>query len=294
MIWYKRLLLFVAAAALGIVAAALFARAGMISIWLVQVHAYLHGSLDTSIGTSGSIPTIIIAFLIGINMTATPCFSPMLNAFLPSTRNKELGSWLARITAFSLAVIIESVLLGILFSFLGAFAWQRLFAFTESTGKTALTLFGFFGIIILMFSLGDFGLMHPMNWMGNAFHRAERRIIRLRGFAKFFLHGLISGGILGVGCPYPIYQALFLWIVISGNILLGATALAAFAAGRIIPLFLLIIIDLHYQKPNPLIIIITKMYRVTPLINGIILALVGTFFFIFWWIYVSVFAFGYA
>ncbi len=293
-LWHKRLFLFILAADIGAIGAALAAALGVIPRSLTQVGLYLARDLPTSFEAWAVVAVFGIALAIGVLGAVAPSFAPVLARFLPATTRERHSAGhrgLLRLGAFTLGMVLVSVLIGAPLGFIGRFAFEQLFLFTASAGKTAVVIFGLLGIILILQGLGEFGYTAQLRWLTGLYRRAEEAALRAPGAVASFLFGLVRGGALGIGVPYPIYQALFLLVVAMGNPVFGALTLLIFTVGRLAPSFYVLSLAPRGRNPEPALHAIARFGPNVRLANALILVAVGSFFFIFWWVYASLAAF---
>lgn len=292
--WHKRLILFIAAADIGAIAAALAAHFGLISHWLGRTGLYLAGELPTSFEVWAVFAVFVLALFIGISGVVAPSFAPILSKFISTMkpgRHTPTHESFRALSAFTVGMIIESVVLGIFLSVVGRSLLFPLFFFTGSAGKTALVIFGLLGIIFLLQGLGEFGYTVRIGIATRLYRMAEKAAFRAPGAWGFFLLGLARGSVLGIGVPYPIYLSLSLLVVAMGNIVLGTITFLLFAVGRLIPLLYLLSLPARGKSTEPALRATARLAPRVRFANGVILVAGGSYLFIFWWIYASLAAF---
>lgn len=292
--WRKKLIVFIAAADLGAIGAGLSAHFGLVPHWLSRISMYLAGDLPTSFEVWIVYLVIILAFIVGCLLVAAPCFTPALYGFLPEVGHHSRGHHGFRhLLAFAIGVFVEAILLGAFLGAIGRIIFTQTFLFTESAGKTPLAIFGFWSILMIYLALSEFGFLKPIDWLSPIYRLANRLTARSHGTLQSFLSGLVNGGALGVGCPAPIYFAIFITVAIMGNVTFGVLAFLAFAVGRLTPIFYLILRQLRHRDATHIIKWISEASPKSQSINAAVLILLGSYFFIFWWIYASLSAFLY-
>lgn len=291
---HKRLIFFIVAADIGALLAAGATSFGAVYRWLYQYHLYLSGNWPVSFEIWSIILLFVFGIIVGSSMVFAPTILPTLHTFLPSAKHSKHHHSATHFFAYAIAIIVECLLIGFLLGLMGKFLITQLFSFTASTGKTALVIFGFIGILFIVFGLGEFGYLAQLSWLTKLFHRTENYIKRFSGLTYHFFSGLLSAGGLGVGCPYPIFIAFFLLVAALGNIAFGMLAMLFFALGRLSPILLLIFLKIRRRNPEILIANITKISPKIRYLNGVVLTVIGSFLFVFWWIYASLSAFLYA
>ncbi|MBI4133561.1 hypothetical protein HY478_03025 [Candidatus Uhrbacteria bacterium] len=293
-LWHKRLILFVLAVDIGAIGAALAAHRGIISRALGQVGLYLAHDLPTSFDLWAVVAIFVLAFVIGIMGAVAPSFAPVLERLLPGAthaRHSAGHSGIRRLGAFALGMVLVSIALGVLLGLLGRLVFEQLFLFTASAGKTALVVFGVVGIIFILLGLGEFGYTIQLGWTTRLYRRAEQAAARTAGTLGFFLLGLTRGGALGLGVPYPVYQALFLLVAAMGNPTFGVLTLLIFTLGRLTPSFYLLSLPPRGLDSAPTLRAIAALGPKVRRMNALLLLAIGSFFFIFWWVYASLPAF---
>ena len=100
------------------------------------------------------------------------------------------------------------------------------------------------------------------------------------------------GGALGVGCPFPTYHAVLLWIALVGNPFYGALLAGALALGRILPMVIFGLLASIKVSPQRMLAFISHKRQMVHLVNGVGLIVLGSFSITFWILFIGPTAFG--
>lgn len=234
---------------------------------------------------SNSTLAIFLAFISGMSMIITACGWPMiLNLTAMAQESKSRTSWLISIGLYTLGLMIVMALVGALFGFFGGIFVNAL---VQTTTKLAVTTFVYtiVGVYALLGALQEFGFIN-LPWL-LPWLKQPRFVSGLKGYKQSFVLGAVIGGGFGVGCPFPTYHAVLAFIAAIGSPVVGATALAANAVGRVIPIFIVGSLILGGLGAPKVFAWIQRRSETIHMVNGLALALLGVFMIVYWTILVG-------
>jgi len=263
------------------------------------IQVFLAGTTSTAVeGIPGAFLALAIAFAIGISMVVTPCFLPILFTFAPTIptgvgdKNIKKPNWLINLFWYSIGLILVGALVGGAIGLLGGQIVSLLKGFSESAMQTAVIVFSLVGFIVLYFGLAEFGFIRQRGLLSSLFHKAQQSSLSVNGYKKSFTVGATMGGALGVGCPFPTYHAVLLWIAIIGNPFYGALLGGVLALGRILPMAAFGLLASIKISPQRMVVFISSKRETVHLINGVGLVMLGAFSITFWILFIGPKAFG--
>lgn len=178
----------------------------------------------------------LFAFATGITMIVLPCTLPLAFVIVPMAMGKGPWRGLGIALAFGLGVALMLSMYGVLAAVVGGAAQDIL----GTSGETLKNwLYFVAGLFALLFSLGEIGLIRfrMPSYTGSAPAFIQKR----KDFLKAFFLGIFLGNI-GVGCPHPATPLLFVEIAREANLVYGWSLFFTHVVGRLIPLFLLVIL----------------------------------------------------
>lgn len=234
---------------------------------------------------SNSTLAVFLAFISGMSMIITACGWPMiLNLTAMAQESKSRKSWLISVGLYTLGLVIVMAVVGALFGFFGGLFVNVL---AQTSTKLAVTtiVYTIVGVYALLGALQEFGFIN-IPWLF-PWLKQPRFVSVLRGYKQSFVLGAVIGGGFGVGCPFPTYHAVLAFIAAIGDPLVGATALAANAVGRVIPIFIVGSLILGGLGAPKVFAWIQKRSETIHIINGLALALLGVFMIVYWTILVG-------
>ena len=164
--------------------------------------------------------------------------------------------------------------------------------FSGSAMQTAVIVFSLVGFVVLYFGLAEFGFIRQRGLLGGLFHKAQESSLKMSGYRKSFTVGATMGGALGVGCPFPTYHAVLLWIALVGNPFYGVLLGGVLALGRILPMVGFGLLASVKVSPQRMVAFISSKRELVHLINGIGLIVLGAFSITFWILFIGPKAFG--
>ena len=135
------------------------------------------------------------------------------------------------------------------------------------------------GFAVLTLGLTEFGLFSLPS--SNLQSKFQQKTINVKGHRKSLLNGLIMGGALGVGCPFPTYHAVLIWAALTGSPLLGALMLGVLGFGRIFPLIIISLLATTISTKD-MVAWISKKRLAVKNANAFSLTLLGSFLISFW------------
>ena len=153
--------------------------------------------------------------------------------------------------------------------------------------RTAVIVFSLVGLAVLYFGLAEFGYLRQRSFLSGIFHKAQEQTLKLGGYKKSFTTGAVMGGALGVGCPFPTYHAVLLWIAVIGNPFYGALLGGVLALGRILPLVVFGLLTSTKISPQKMAQWISSKKEAVHLVNGVGLVILGIFSITFWIVFVG-------
>jgi len=265
----------------------------------VTIQVFLAGTTSTAVeGIPGAFLALAIAFAIGISMVVTPCFLPILFTFAPTIptgandKNIKKSNWLINLFWYSIGLIFVGALVGGAVGLLGGQIVSLLKGFSESAMQTAVIVFSLVGFIVLYFGLAEFGFIRQRGFLSGLFHKAQQSSLGASGYGKSFTVGATMGGALGVGCPFPTYHAVLLWIALIGNPFYGALLGGVLALGRILPMVAFGLLASIKISPQRMVVFISSKREMVHLINGVGLVILGAFSITFWILFIGSKAFS--
>jgi len=283
----------------GIGLALIFSQLPFLKELPTTIQIFLAGTTSTAvIGIPGAFLALAIAFAIGISMVVTPCFLPILFTFAPTIQTKvsdasaKKPNWLINLFWYSLGLILVGAFVGGTVGLLGGQVISLLKGFSESALQTAVIVFSLVGFIVLYFGLAEFGFIRERGFMGGIFHKAQESSLKMSGYRKSFTVGAAMGGALGMGCPFPTYHAVLLWVAVIGNPFYGALLGGILALGRILPMVAFGLLTSIKVSPQHMVAFISSKRETVHLINGVGLVLLGAFSITFWILFMGPKAFG--
>ena len=196
---------------------------------------------DATVGTTNVTALSVglaLAFVSGATMIFTPCGMPLIFGLNSMAREgRERGrSWLPPFVLFTVGIASVMAIWGAVVGLAG----HGIVSFLAEPSRRFLVteiLYSLLGVLALAMALWEFGWVRLPRLGG---HRAmPARLAQLSPYPRSLGMGAALGGGFGVGCPFPTYQAVLAWAALVGNPLYGAAVLAANAAGRTAPLYLL-------------------------------------------------------
>lgn len=235
-------------------------------------------STDSPIGAGW----FLFSFAAGLSMIVLPCTLPLAFVIVPLSVNKGAAKGLGIALAFGIGVVITLSFYGILAAFLGEVAIGSLGAPLETVKNW---LYFIAGIFAFLFALGELGLIKFR--MPSYTGAAPAFIQKQSDYLKALLLGLFLGNV-GVGCPHPATPFILTRIAVSGDIFYGWLLFLVHAIGRVIPLFILVILAL--LGVNSLVWLIKNKEKVEK-ISGWMMVFVAGFILTLglfthdWWVY---------
>ncbi|MFQ5796488.1 MAG: cytochrome c biogenesis protein CcdA, partial [Candidatus Bipolaricaulia bacterium] len=194
---------------------------------------------------------------------------------------KTTRGWLATMGLFTLGLVLPMAAVGALVGGLG-FGLRELF--TENAKVIAVSLYSAVGVFALLYALGEFDLLRLPSLTTSA---VPGFISKLSHYRRSFMLGLVIGGGLGIGCPFPTYHALLGWAAAVGSVWYGAALLSVNAIGRVLPLFVIGLLFFSGMRPQTVTHWLAQKRQTVKLVNGIGLTILGAFLLIFWGIIVG-------
>ena len=186
------------------------------------------------VSEEGAAGWFLFSFVSGIMALILPCTFPLLFVVIPLALGRGVLRSLAMILTFSLGVITVMTLYGVLIAYAGHLGLSFL-PYPIAAILDWLYLFG--GIFAYVLALGELGLirlrMPAYVGVGPKFMHGKHDI------SKMFYLGLFMGNI-GVGFPSPSVPLLMMNAAVSGDPAYGGALFFAHAAGRVLPLFVLL------------------------------------------------------
>ena len=186
------------------------------------------------VSEEGAAGWFLFSFVSGIMALVLPCTFPLLFVVIPLALGRGVLRSLAMILTFSLGVMTVMTLYGIVIGYAGEIGFSFL-PYPVSTMLDWLYVFG--GIFAYALALGELGLirlrMPAYVGAGPEFLRGKASI------TKMFSLGLFMGNI-GVGFPSPAVPLLMMNAAVSGDPAYGGALFFAHAAGRVLPLLVLL------------------------------------------------------
>ncbi len=188
------------------------------------------------VGEEGAAGWFLFSFASGVMALILPCTFPLLFVVIPLALGRGVLRSLGMILTFSLGVITVLTLYGVLIAYAGQIGSSFL-PYPVSLILDWLYLFG--GIFAYVLALGELGLvrlrMPSYIGMGPKFMRGKADM------SKMFYLGVFMGNI-GVGFPSPAVPLLMMNAAVSGDPAYGGALFFAHAAGRVLPLLVLLTI----------------------------------------------------
>ncbi|MBI2074282.1 MAG: hypothetical protein HYT83_00420 [Candidatus Levybacteria bacterium] len=228
---------------------------------------------------------VILAFVSGMSMIITACGWPMiLNLTAMAQESRSRRTWLISVGLYTLGLMIVMAIVGAIVGFLGGYF---IHALEKTSTKLIVTVsvYTLVGLYALLGALQEFGFINVPTlfpWL-----KQPRFVSGLKGYKQSFVLGAVIGGGFGVGCPFPTYHAVLAFIAAIGSPIVGATALAANAVGRVIPIFIVGSLILGGFGTPKVFTWIQKRSETIHMINGIALAVLGVFMIVYWTILVG-------
>jgi cytochrome c biogenesis protein CcdA len=228
---------------------------------------------------------VALAFVSGMSMIVTACGWPMiLNLTAIAQTSKNRRGWLLSAGSYALGLMIVMSVVGALVGLAGGIFVGALSQLSARLTVTVV-IYTIVGLYALLGALQEFRFIDAP-WLFPWF-KQPKFVSGLKGYRQSFAMGAVIGGGFGVGCPFPTYQAVLLFVVAIGSPFVGALALAANAMGRVIPIFLagsLIIGGLGAKRTFSWIQ--RKSYSIH-MINGLALAVMAAFMILYWTVLVG-------
>lgn len=292
-------IIFIVSILAGIGLALVFSQLPFLKELPTTIQIFLAGATSTAVvGIPGAFLALAIAFAIGISMVVTPCFLPILFTFAPTIQTKiddtnaKKPNWLINLFWYSLGLILVGAFVGGAVGLLGGQVISLLKGFSESALQTAVIVFSLVGFIVLYFGLAEFGFIRQRGLMGGIFHKAQESSLKMSGYRKSFTVGATMGGALGMGCPFPTYHAVLLWVALIGNPFYGALLGGVLALGRILPMVGFGLLASIKISPQRMVSFISSKREMVHITNGVGLVLLGSFSITFWILFMGPKAFG--
>lgn len=214
---------------------------------------------------------VVLAFASGATMIFTPCGMPLIFALNSMAREgKESGrSWLPPFVFFTVGIAGVMAIWGAVVGFAGGGIVDYL---ADPSRRFTVTeiLYSALGVLALLMALWEFGWVR-LPRLGR--HRGiPVSVARMSRYPRSLAMGAALGGVFGVGCPFPTYQAVLAWAALVGNPLYGAVVLAANALGRAAPLYVVGGLAYHGTEQRAISRWLIGNSARTKLINGTALA----------------------
>jgi len=274
----SKLFLLILSIAIGLILTYFFASSDVFKQVALNLQTIISGTTATGFsGIPGAGIALLIAFAVGFSMVVTPCFFPVLLAFMPSVKKGGKSEWLGSLLWYSLGLIVVGAILGAVVGLVGKGILALINQFTASSLILAVIIFSLFGIFVLVFGLGDLGYIHLPHIGRPNFIRTQK----LKGYKRSFVNGALVGGALGVGCPFPTYHAVLIWAAVVGDPFFGALLLGLLSFGRVLPL-LIIGLTAYSVSPQRIIEWISEKTKLVHTISGVSMVILGVFLISFW------------
>ena len=205
-----------------------------INLFALNLQGFAVGTTSVTVLSVG----VALAFVSGATMIFTPCGLPLifsLNSI--ASEGKARGrSWVPPMALFTLGITVVMAIWGAVVALVGGGVLDFLGGSAGGVTVTEVVYVGL-GIIAFLMALWEFGWVRLPRVSGN--RALPTSLTRLGPYPRSFAMGAGLGGGFGVGCPFPTYQAVLAFAVVIGNPLFGGLLLAANAAGRAAPLWLI-------------------------------------------------------
>ena len=187
-----------------------------------------------AIPTEGAPAWMLFSFASGLMALVLPCTFPILFVVVPLALGKGVLRSLGMVLTFTVGVMTVMTLYGVFISYIGAVGLSFLPLPVSSILDWPYVFGGIFAYVLALGELGVIKLRMPSYvGIGPAFIRSKK------DFSKMFYLGLFMGNI-GVACPYPAVPLLVMNAAVSGDVAYGGALFFVHAAGRVLPLFILL------------------------------------------------------
>lgn len=269
------------------IAAAVALAAGLAALFnfffegekVAQIQEVIVGTGDFAAGPAIAFS---LSLVIGVTMIVVPCSFPMIFSLSPVAEEaKTARGWLMTMSLFTLGLVLPMAAVGALVGGIGSGLSEL---FSENAKAIAVSLYSAVGLFALLYALGEFGVLRLPSLTTSA---TPGFISRLPHYRRSFMLGLVIGGGLGIGCPFPTYHALLGWTAAVGSVWYGAALLGVNAIGRALPLFVIGLLFFAGVRPQTVTNWLQERRQTVKLVNGVGLTIVGAFLLIFWGVVVG-------